>query len=381
VNFSGGMGATGYIQPENILTIGSNWTYLLWIKFPLDTTGHDNFVINGTDYYYHALGSIVNTGDLPAILIEKGGSDFAWELYDENGNDTVADLPDDLTGWHHFAFVQSGGEISLYLDGSYLNKITADITGDIEAYLTSLDGSSSQTVGSKDELKLWNSALSAEEVTTVYQNESAGKNYDSSPRETVSCDATINGGSWELVGIPADLRTESDTSIGKIFGDDFAGTYGTDWRVYERGYSESNNSSWYTYLSDINTPLEFGKAYWLGSKNSESWDVNDMQAVDYNASYNGTPDCTAGTCVEIDLKSVILDESVEDTQGTGPYRYYMTGFTGKSPVDWADCRIIVDGAVYTPSDAQTAGYVNKQIWQYNPNSSDADAKGYTTVMT
>jgi hypothetical protein len=121
--------------------------------------------------------------------------------------------------------------------------------------------------------------------------------------------------------------------------------------------------------------LEFGTAYWLGSKNAESWNVNDMKAVDYNSTNSA---CTAGTCVEIDLKSVSLDENTEDTNGTGPYRYYMTGFTGKSPVDWADCRIIIDGTAYTPSDAETAGYVNKQIWQYNPNSSEADSKGYTT---
>ena len=48
----------------------------------------------------------------------------------------------------------------------------------------------------------------------------------------------------------------------------------------------------------------------------------------------------------------------------------MTGFTGKTPVDWADCRFIIDGTAYTPSDAEAAGYVNKQIWQYNPDSSD-----------
>jgi len=376
VNFSGGMGSTGYIQPENTISIGSSWTYSLWVKFPLDDTGHDSFKINGINYYYHALGSISGDGDLPALLIENGGSDIAWELYDENGDDTVADLPDSLSGWHHFAFVQKGGEIVLYLDGSYHNKITADITGDVEAYLTSLDNADGQTVGSKvDELKLWNNALSAVEINATFQNEDNGKNYDGTDRNVTVCNASINAHSWELVGIPADLRTESDTSINKIFGDDFAGTYGADWRVYKREYSDSNNSSWYTYLSDVNTALEFGKAYWVGSKKSESWDVNDMQAVDYNSTNSA---CTAGTCVEIDLKSVSLDENQEDTNGTGPYRYYMTGFTGKSPVEWADCRIIVEGAAYTPSDADAAGYVNKQIWQYNPGNSNADAKGYTT---
>jgi hypothetical protein len=214
--------------------------------------------------------------------------------------------------------------------------------------------------GNIDEVKVWNRALDATEVASIMSNESAGNNYDGSPREPVNCSASITGGSWELIGIPADLRTETNTSISKIFGDDMTGIYDTDWRIYERKYSDTNNSSWYTYLSDINTPLKFATAYWLGSKNTENWDVNDMQAVDYNST---NPACTVGTCVEIDLKSVTNDSD----DGTGPYRYYMTGFTGKSPVDWADCRFIIDNTVYTPSEAETAGYASKQIWQYNPS--------------
>jgi hypothetical protein len=148
------------------------------------------------------------------------------------------------------------------------------------------------------------------------------------------------------------------------------GTYGTDWRIYKREYSDSNNSSKDTYLSDINTALEFGTAYWLGSKNSSNWNVNDMQAVDYDSTNSA---CTAGTCVEIDLKSVTHDFDTDGDDGTGPYRYYMTGFTGKSPVDWADCRIIVNGTAYTPSDAEDNNYTSKTIWLYNTEGED-----YTT---
>ena len=66
-----------------------------------------------------------------------------------------------------------------------------------------------------------------------------------------------------------------------------------------------------------------------------------------------------------------------------PYRYFMTGFTGKAPVDWADCRLIVsnvDGSnreVLTPSEAETDGYMAKQIWQYNVGSTNP-ANEYST---
>ena len=56
----------------------------------------------------------------------------------------------------------------------------------------------------------------------------------------------------------------------------------------------------------------------------------------------------------------------------------MLGFVGNAPVEWADCRIVVDGISYTPTDADAAGYANKQIWQYNPGASGANGNGYTT---
>ena len=381
VNFSGDFSTTGYFQPNNLLTIGSEWSYALWVKFPLDDTGHDDFQISGTNtnntYYYHALGSIVNDGDLPAILRENGGNDLMWELYDANKNDTVADLPDGLSGWHHFVFVQAGSEIRLYLDGAYYNSISATISGDIEGYLTSFDGRDTQTVGSSaDEAKVWNRALGVDEIATLYQNENSGKNGDGTTRPTVTCDASVTANTWELVGIPADFRNSSNTktTVADIFGDDLGGTYGTDWRIYRRDYSTTDNNSSYTYLSSTDT-LDFGKGYWLGSKIAGNWSENGAVQVDYNAT---NPACTANRCVEIDMKSVTHDFAVDGDDGTGPYRYNMTGFIGKSPVDWADCRFIIDGTAYTPSEAETAGYASKQIWQYNPGNSGANSNGYTT---
>jgi len=60
----------------------------------------------------------------------------------------------------------------------------------------------------------------------------------------------------------------------------------------------------------------------------------------------------------------------------------MLGFVGQVPVDWADCRIMITDVngttAYTPSGADTAGYADKQVWQYNPGVGGADANGYTT---
>ena len=106
----------------------------------------------------------------------------------------------------------------------------------------------------------------------------------------------------------------------------------------------------------------------MGNKQSaQNWNVNGTQAVDYDSSYNGTFDCVAKQCVEIDLKSITHNFDTDPDDGTGPYRYNMTGFVGKTSIKWADCRFIIDGTVYTPTAAENAGYAAKKIWQYSPN--------------
>jgi len=375
VNFSGKFGPTGYFQAENTQSINSEWTLSLWMKFPLDGTDHEDF--SGTNLgftYYFATGSLSDTGDLPAFTLD--GDDLQWAIYDEDGNFEKQDIDDTLndpgSGWHMISFVKhSDDTTTLYIDGTETDTISRGSDGEIGVYLTSTDNKDGQALSVPvDEFKIWNNALTSADIAQIYQNESDAKNFNGTERSATVCDASISANSWELVGIPIDLRSDSKTVAETFQG--ITGTYGTDWRVYRRDYSDSNNSSWYTYLDDPDTNLtEFGKAYWLGSKKSETWHVNGTQAVNYDSAYNGSSDCVANECVEIDMQSIVLSEDDgDDLMGTGPYRYNMTGFVGKTPVKWADCRFIVDGDVYTPTAAENAGFASKQIWQYSPNGSN-----------
>jgi len=379
IGFSGIFDADSgdYVEVDDtpLLDINGTFTVTAWV-YPTQETESTTYVDksdsdrNGwrLNYFYS---------------LNRGTQRVSFLVSDGNGNFDGArlDIPSNwINSWHLLVGVYDGDNVKLYIkdvdvdlnDSATSNGTPVAATNPM--HIGSRYDNTRNMIGNIDEVKIWNYAFSDSDVLQLYENEIAEKNYDASYRRATECRAAISGGTWDLIGIPADLRTETDTSIAKILGDDMNGTYGDDWRIYAREYSDTNNSSWYTYLSDINTPLEFGKAYWLGSKNDEAWDVNDMQAVDYNSTNSA---CTTGTCVEVDVKSVSLDEDIEDTNGTGPYRYYMTGFVGKTPVDWADCRFIIDGTVYTPSDAEAAGYVNKQIWQYNVGSTDP-ANQYNT---
>ena len=152
------------------------------------------------------------------------------------------------------------------------------------------------------------------------------------------------------------------------------GTFKADWILFKRLYSTVDNSSSYKAL-ELNDILEFGQGYWLGSKLGSEWFVDGTVATDYNST---SSDCVASECVEVDLTSASLDFAVDANDGSGPYRYNMVGHVSiKKPVNWADCRFIIDGTAYTPTDAQTAGYASKQIWLYNGTGTDA-SNSYTT---
>jgi hypothetical protein len=382
IGFSGGFNLSSDekqnidIDKDSSIDFDQSLTITLWVK-PLDA--NDSHLVNR----YDGRGTSTTDDDLGFKLHYRSNKEQLRFILMTTTDRYRLNLAVDQNtwndgNWHFITARYDGSEMFLSFDDINATKSatgTVKNATSLDLFLASKSNGARALSGYLDEVKLWDKVLTAAELQTIRSNEENGLNYDGSAREAVVCDASITAHSWELIGIPADLRTESNTSIGKILGDDMNGTYGTDWRIYKREYSDSNNSSWYTYLSDINMALEFGTAYWLGSKNSENWNVNDMQAVDYNATNSA---CTAGTCVEIDLKSVTHDFDTDGDDGTGPYRYYMTGFTGKSPVDWADCRFIIGGTVYTPSNAENNGYASKTIWQYNPNSSEADGKGYTT---
>lgn len=379
VNHSGDFIYDGYFQPENTIALASEWTYTFWMKFPLDSTGHEDFSSSSLGFqYYFSSASLSTMGDLPAFTLN--GTDLQWAVYDESGGFVMQDLSDSLntSGWHHIAFVKKSDDTTLlYVDGAYTDTIALGTDGSLGYFLTSSDNTSGQTLStSVDEAKLWNRALGASEITDIRNNENAGNNYDGSTREPITCDASITGGTWELVGIPADFRNSRNPkkTVDEIFGDDMSGSYGIDWRIYRRDYSDTDNSSSYTYLNSTDQ-LEFGIGYWLGSGLSSTWSENGAMDVDYDSASTG---CSANRCVEIDLKSATHDFNVDPDDGTGPYRYNMSGFVGHSPVQWADCRFIVDGTVMTPSELESNSLGSRQIWQYNPGSGSANSNGYTT---
>jgi len=300
-----------------------------------------------------------------------------------------------LNQWTHIVATYDGALIKLYKNGALVasTPYTFGITN-ANAPLTVGEGviaSSYSYTGALDELKIYNHTLTPLEVTTIYNNELNGTNYDGTPRVCPTCGGTALAGIWNLIGIPADFRTAINKDVANVFDEFPAASYSNfnaidGWVVFKRDYNITNNASSYSIVPYNGLPLEFGQGYWLASNADVNWSTNDANGALINAlpnvDYNSTNiACVRAPCVEINLTPVNLNFGAPDydpNDGSGRNRNNMLGFIGDKPVNWADCRILINGVSYTPSAAAVAGFADKQVWQYNPGVGGANANGYTT---
>ncbi len=358
------------------LDTGNTFSISSWV-YANDTSNQFEVIAHKTTNYKNGFTFYLNkNGDNNSIVLLIGdGSNRETAFGSVNEGE-----------WFHAAATYDGNTIRMYINGS---EVSASSYADGIANATvpfiigeGLNGNYSYD-GDLDEVKVYDKTLTAQDIKQIYNYESSNKNYDGTPRTCPACETDITAGAWEFIGVPADFRTETNKDVADVFEEFVPGDYGdpnaaSSWVLFKRTYSDTNNSSKYDIVPYTGEALEFGQGYWLKSRVVNSWSENGLQSVDYNST---DPACPTERCVEIDLKSVNLNFDPPDNDpndGTGTDRNNMLGFPGKTPVEWADCRIVVDGTAYTPTDANASGFIDKQIWQYNPGAGGADANGYTT---
>lgn len=123
-------------------------------------------------------------------LISKRNSDATmdWELYydtassyikmvlGENSASASFNALNPSTGvWHHLMVTKNGTTLTLYSDGNYVESATntATWTDSDNIYIGSREGTSRYFDGQTDDVKIFNYALTAEQVEQVYNNSSA----------------------------------------------------------------------------------------------------------------------------------------------------------------------------------------------------------------
>jgi MSHA biogenesis protein MshQ len=125
-----------------------------------------------------------------------GGNDIFWGYIDAsghiriqkgNGRSAVSNQPINNGSWHHVVLTwdSSTGVVQVFVDGNLDNSATSE-TGDVSTAFSSIGLIKNNGVnfnGQLDELLVFGSVLSLNDVRTIYDNQFTGeKNYNGSPR-------------------------------------------------------------------------------------------------------------------------------------------------------------------------------------------------------
>lgn len=154
---------------------------------------------------------------------------------------------------------------------------------------------------------------------------------------------------WTMIGLPAAPTTPT---VAGVFGD-LTGTYDTDWIVWWRDATTDQ----YVKLPSADATMAQGVGYWLKSYHGPA--TVSLIAAAATPLVTTNPNCpsTVG-CYEITLATPAAN------------RYNLVGFPLPYPVGWWDIEVEVNGASYTPSAAESAGYLAKTYWIWNGNGYD-----------
>ena len=172
-------GTNDYVDFGSTIVGTGAKTVSAWIKW--DTVLQTYGIILGNTLGGAGLNAgtswaIYNNGGTQVIHMNLGDGidgDQAWEVYPA--------LPVN-TNWHHYAMVHNGTDLRAYVDGVLVDTETNG-SGNSEAAPShnfrlgrSHNGASFEAYGKFviDELAIWNRALTAQEVTDIYNNGSDG---------------------------------------------------------------------------------------------------------------------------------------------------------------------------------------------------------------
>lgn len=188
----------------------------------------------------------------------------------------------------------------------------------------------------------------------AYKDDDAGTDSGSAYINRFECGFTgaIVPNRWTMIGTPCNLGG-LDT-VQDVFSDNLVpAEYQSTWVVYRRDEATDRY-----ILMGLSSQMVQGEAYWLYSQKHGYWDANGSLTT-----YISSGNCaSAKGCFEVPL--VVADSAGND-------RYNMVGNPVNITTDWASVRVLVDGMLYTPGDADFNDYLSKTIWKYNGNGYDA----------
>ena len=150
----------------SFLNSSSAFSISAWLKLS-SSASLAYFYQSGSDTFYNSISFYQSTS--MDFLIGKGGSSYAGTRYSGN-------IKDDT--WHHLAGVYDGSSLTIYLDGTAPTQSAIGTavpsstvsTGGQSPHIGSKTDDSSEFTGSMDDFAIFDDALTATEVSNIYNN-------------------------------------------------------------------------------------------------------------------------------------------------------------------------------------------------------------------
>jgi hypothetical protein len=140
---------------SSISLSSGTWTIAAWFNTPLPVTSSGWRTLTRGATADHQV--IVDATGLLGTYDNTGGTGFHSSGYN------VSSLP---AGWHHMAAVGSGSATTFYIDGASAGVANSESTSQV-SYIGNYQGGGQQ-FGTIDDVRIYNRALSSDEVSTLY---------------------------------------------------------------------------------------------------------------------------------------------------------------------------------------------------------------------
>jgi len=164
-------GVNDYVNLGNVLSFTTQMSAFVWVK---TTTISNSHIISKYNHIVDKREWLLGTDDGKLRVIVTSGGLIATSKY----YDTVSAFNDDI--WHSLGFTWTNGVLKLYIDGveqnvlkNYDYSFTDIYNSDVNTNLGMSGANTHYFDGSISNAKIWNRALSAEEIATLY---SKGRN-------------------------------------------------------------------------------------------------------------------------------------------------------------------------------------------------------------